>query len=231
MCVVGYDDRRQAIRLMNSWGRDWADGGYCWVSYDLFDKPASEEKPFCKYALVLFDGPTLAVKADVKPRGRDSQQYSWRVSVEGCEKAIARLAAVEYSLPEGYRPKTVRREDPADKFALASSQVSPQTSAKPIELSVQFELLSGRGLPARKVVVPCGQQGSTLPQGSLTVPNVVGERTPMASLRLIGLGLKVRVRAAEGQLRASAPAGKVLRQVPAAGTTLSKGSTVTLIVP
>jgi len=33
--AVGYDDRRQAFRLMNSWGEGWGDHGYMWMSYDL----------------------------------------------------------------------------------------------------------------------------------------------------------------------------------------------------
>jgi Papain family cysteine protease/Domain of unknown function (DUF4384) len=36
MTVVGYDDRKQAFRLMNSWGKGWGDGGYVWVGYDVF---------------------------------------------------------------------------------------------------------------------------------------------------------------------------------------------------
>ncbi|MCX6560922.1 MAG: C1 family peptidase [Candidatus Aminicenantes bacterium] len=42
MVVVGYDDARRAFRLMNSWGRDWADGGFCWVDYDLFRRVVNE---------------------------------------------------------------------------------------------------------------------------------------------------------------------------------------------
>lgn len=33
MAVVGYDDRRQALRIVNSWGPDWGEGGFAWVSY------------------------------------------------------------------------------------------------------------------------------------------------------------------------------------------------------
>lgn len=36
MCVVGYDDNKQAIKLINSWGERWGDGGYGWISYDAF---------------------------------------------------------------------------------------------------------------------------------------------------------------------------------------------------
>ncbi len=34
--VVGYDDGRQAFRLINSWGRQWGDGGFGWISYAVF---------------------------------------------------------------------------------------------------------------------------------------------------------------------------------------------------
>lgn len=38
MLLVGYDDQRQAFRLMNSWGRDWGDSGFAWLAYDLVPK-------------------------------------------------------------------------------------------------------------------------------------------------------------------------------------------------
>jgi hypothetical protein len=34
MAVIGYDDRRQAFRLQNSWGTGWGDHGYAWIGYD-----------------------------------------------------------------------------------------------------------------------------------------------------------------------------------------------------
>ena len=42
MVVVGYDDAKQAFLLMNSWGRQWGDNGFCWVDYDLFRKVVNE---------------------------------------------------------------------------------------------------------------------------------------------------------------------------------------------
>jgi hypothetical protein len=42
MVLVGYDDRRQAFRLLNSWGQKWGDGGYAWISYDTFAKRVRE---------------------------------------------------------------------------------------------------------------------------------------------------------------------------------------------
>ncbi|HXH18860.1 MAG TPA: C1 family peptidase [Chitinophagales bacterium] len=40
MCVVGYDDNKYggAFEIMNSWGQNWANGGYCWLKYADFKK-------------------------------------------------------------------------------------------------------------------------------------------------------------------------------------------------
>lgn len=34
MVIVGYDEARQAFKLINSWGRDWGERGFGWLSYD-----------------------------------------------------------------------------------------------------------------------------------------------------------------------------------------------------
>lgn len=38
MVLVGYDDNRQAFKLMNSWGTNWGNNGFGWVSYAAFKK-------------------------------------------------------------------------------------------------------------------------------------------------------------------------------------------------
>lgn len=40
LVVVGYDDERKAVELLNSSGREWGNGGYIWVSYDDFGELA-----------------------------------------------------------------------------------------------------------------------------------------------------------------------------------------------
>jgi len=42
MLVVGYDDGKNSFRIMNSWGKEWRDGGYCWFTYDVFKKIVRE---------------------------------------------------------------------------------------------------------------------------------------------------------------------------------------------
>ncbi len=36
LCVIGYDDRKQAFQIMNSWGPNWGNNGIAWVRYADF---------------------------------------------------------------------------------------------------------------------------------------------------------------------------------------------------
>lgn len=40
--VVGYDEDKNALELMSSWGPTWGNSGYAWVSYDDFGKYATD---------------------------------------------------------------------------------------------------------------------------------------------------------------------------------------------
>lgn len=47
MMLAGYDDEKGMFKALNSYGRDWGDGGFCWLSYDyVMNKGA---KPLRKY--------------------------------------------------------------------------------------------------------------------------------------------------------------------------------------
>ncbi|MCW1962256.1 C1 family peptidase [Chryseobacterium viscerum] len=38
ICVVGYDDAKQAFKVQNSWGTAWGDNGFFWIDYAFFAK-------------------------------------------------------------------------------------------------------------------------------------------------------------------------------------------------
>lgn len=42
MVVVGYDDGRGAYKVLNSWGTNWGDGGFGWISYSAFANQVRE---------------------------------------------------------------------------------------------------------------------------------------------------------------------------------------------
>jgi len=57
MTIVGYDERKQAFRLINSWGPRWGDHGYAWFSYNLLAQHRIREA----YVLNVVPGPQAVV--------------------------------------------------------------------------------------------------------------------------------------------------------------------------
>jgi C1A family cysteine protease len=39
--IVGYDDAKNAYKIMNSFGTGWGDGGFAWIDYDFFPQKSS----------------------------------------------------------------------------------------------------------------------------------------------------------------------------------------------
>jgi len=50
MCVIGYDDNQYggAFEIMNSWGTQWGNSGFIWITYDTFNE-------FVKYAFEMIE--------------------------------------------------------------------------------------------------------------------------------------------------------------------------------
>ncbi|AGX44551.1 C1 family peptidase [Clostridium saccharobutylicum] len=42
LCVVGYDDSKKAVKIINSWGTNWGINGYGWISYNLIQSQGIE---------------------------------------------------------------------------------------------------------------------------------------------------------------------------------------------
>jgi hypothetical protein len=76
MTVVGYDDRREAFRLMNSWGKNWGDNGYIWVKYSDFGQ-------YCKYAYALYLLAPAKMQEQAADGGRRTADEGRRTADEG----------------------------------------------------------------------------------------------------------------------------------------------------
>jgi hypothetical protein len=258
LCVVAYDDARRAIRVINSWGREWADQGYGWISYDLFDKTTDGEGAFCLDAVALVDAPNLLPRVKMDAQG--SRGATWTVAITGTAKSLSQVESVDYLMPAGFEPAVVTCRDSGDSasgesFVLHSSDVRAEQNTGPVEVWVQFHLrtthratyprpvliAAGDGVspnwinpPRRTDVVEPSRPGPQPPSSNtgvgekVTVPNVVGLDSGMATLRLMGAGFKVNLQRAGSS--ASTRAG-VTRQEPAAGTAAARGTTVILSLP
>ncbi|MDW8296645.1 MAG: C1 family peptidase [Raineya sp.] len=42
LCLIGYDDELQAFEAVNSWGEKWANKGFVWIPYKVFEKVCFE---------------------------------------------------------------------------------------------------------------------------------------------------------------------------------------------
>jgi hypothetical protein len=42
MLVVGFDDSKNAFKIMNSWGTNWGNDGFCWLDYTYFTHAVKE---------------------------------------------------------------------------------------------------------------------------------------------------------------------------------------------
>jgi hypothetical protein len=85
MVVVGYDDDKNAFKLINSWGTEWGDGGFGWVDYDTFvdktpygfvaqDLKSDSNVNKGKATIESLDASPTAVSAG------ETSKISWRVS-------------------------------------------------------------------------------------------------------------------------------------------------------
>jgi C1A family cysteine protease len=46
ICIVGYDDDKKLVKFKNSWGPEWGDNGYGYMSYNYVEKFLSDAWTF-----------------------------------------------------------------------------------------------------------------------------------------------------------------------------------------
>lgn len=115
MAVVGYDDDRQAYRIMNSWGTDWGDLGFMWMHYDTFHRivfevysiePVSDRDP------PLPPGPGPEPEPEPDPEGFLDEAYQFAdVDPETREEQVYLVFFYHFSAPVFIRSITVTDPD------------------------------------------------------------------------------------------------------------------------
>lgn len=60
LCVVGYNDQIRAFEVVNSWGTNWANKGFLWIPYEVFEKVCFEA-----YEIYEADEPATQIVGEV----------------------------------------------------------------------------------------------------------------------------------------------------------------------
>jgi transcription initiation factor IIF auxiliary subunit len=142
MCVVGYNDRVGAYKIMNSWGKDWGQEGYCWVDYKLFKQIVPQNRNhFLWEAYIAIDersrvrnspGPVIPPPDNSTPINRnvavngktqyvgyqnDQPMYRWSTWLRGAGNAMSNIKHVRWEYP-GLKGGTLRylRNNQAENF-------------------------------------------------------------------------------------------------------------------
>jgi C1A family cysteine protease len=75
MCVIGYDNAKGAFKLINSWSTYWGEGGYGWISYDIFQQ-------YVVTCLVMYDEVTYQPEVAEIPINVEASQGSFPDKIE-----------------------------------------------------------------------------------------------------------------------------------------------------
>lgn len=68
--VVGYDDDVGGIKIMNSWGTRWGDGGFGFISYDVWEEISAEAYVVGRELVTPIASVTQAAAAKLGPTGQ-----------------------------------------------------------------------------------------------------------------------------------------------------------------
>ncbi len=75
MSIIGYDDAKGAFKLINSWSTYWGEGGYGWISYDIFQQ-------YVVTCLVMYDEVTYQPDVAEIPINVEASQGSFPDKIE-----------------------------------------------------------------------------------------------------------------------------------------------------
>jgi fibronectin type 3 domain-containing protein len=124
VALVGYDDSKKAFKFWNSWGPDWGDSGYGWISYEQFLKTA--EAVYWIFDPNKFETPVRSI--DFFPQeisaSRGNYKDKVRVSWSGVRTAI------------GY--EIFRKRTTESKFQMIGLSLAPEFEDKGIQIDTAY---------------------------------------------------------------------------------------------
>lgn len=130
VALVGYDDSRQAFRIMNSWGTGWGDNGFLWIAYHAFSQIVQEAYlPTGPAWPTPVSGTGNIVPGSVASNGSIEIAAAVAISWSGPDPSSSTpwLAFINFALSGPLRVSSVQIQfqdaNPADTFTLGSFNV------------------------------------------------------------------------------------------------------------
>lgn len=170
LCVIGYDDARQggAFRVVNSWGRNWGEGGLCWIPYVHFGT-------FALNAFQVYAPPTDTFAPVVASTGNPPAQ----------PETTGRRGSAELKLGDGSPMPLTRAADrdltvAAD--ATAPADIQPYRSVQPYPSGTRFKFYLTNSENAYIYALTLDRRGTfqkLVPYDELTSP-LLGPNTIIA---------------------------------------------------
>ena len=95
VAIVGFDDVRQALKIMNSFGADWGEQGFMWLSYETF------EKIFLNAYLAhpVAGNSTNSIKTSGKSEADIINSFQWIENENGIPKDIYLIFETSFDTP------------------------------------------------------------------------------------------------------------------------------------
>jgi hypothetical protein len=109
MVIMGYDDSKRAFKLQNSWGTNWGDDGYGWISYDHVKNAVFEAYVVYADRLDGFEIPApnyVTVYSEALYLADVTLTYTLNGVEKKFEKRISAFFSFEHQLPK--QAKNVR---------------------------------------------------------------------------------------------------------------------------
>lgn len=126
LCVVGYDkDRfRGAFEVQNSWGTDWGQGGYAWISFADFAQFTFQAFELVQLPKSLDNAPYLAGSLKLYDMDeRENMKVTWQANAQNPE--LPAVYRVESPLRSGSKMRMyLKSEQPAFVYLLGTGSVN-----------------------------------------------------------------------------------------------------------
>ncbi|MBW7858453.1 MAG: hypothetical protein H3C43_09210, partial [Leptonema sp. (in: Bacteria)] len=181
MTLVGYDDAKVspkgdkgAFKLVNSWGKDWGDNGFGWVSY----KQWIAQRPY-SYVLIPPENTNTTPSVEQEVNQVVQGNIASPASVRASQGSYPNQIQISWSVVNSALAYAVQRAEPGQdsfKFLAYSNEPSYNDTKVQVNSTYRYKIIAIGETSTSDVAsspVASGYAGSAQPDATTTVPSTV----------------------------------------------------------